>query len=76
MSIIDDFKDINRRLNRKPEPAGALCKPAPVVVPPEFAAALDWTQELTKLWDYLDNNDTVFIGFDTGSGGIREAAER
>ena len=69
-----DFKDIKRRMDRKP---------APVVVPPEIAAALDWTQELTKLWDipgfqdamagyvnplrdYLDNNETVFIGWDVG----------
>ena len=51
-----DFKDIKRRMDRKP---------APVVVPPELAAylaaELDWTQELTRIWDvpvyrtYLDS---------------------
>jgi hypothetical protein len=58
-----DFPSINRRMNRKPEPACALCKPAPMVVPPELAAELDWTHELTELWDlpayrtYLESVD-------------------
>ncbi len=77
-----DFKDIKRRMDRKPEPIAIeivggpspvctkpnckICSPAPVTVPLALASALDWTQELTKLWDYLDDNETVFVGWDIG----------
>lgn len=67
-----DFKDINRRMNRKPvaieiktypidKPGCKVCNPDPVVAPPEFNG-----EPLVFLRDWLDNNETVFIGWDIG----------
>jgi hypothetical protein len=69
-----DFKDINRRMNRKPvaieiktcpldKPVCKVCNPDPVVVPPKFAGS-----KLAFLREWLDYHDTIFIGYDFGRG--------
>ena len=53
MSIVDNTNEIGNGLREiEKAKACAISKLVPVEVPPEIAAAFDWTHELTDLWDF------------------------